>query len=218
EAKVPLWEVLRHHPRQVLLVCGGFLGFSAMSIVAATFLLSHATAVGVDRSSMITAILLANVVQLAVVPLSGALSDRFGPRPVVIGGSVAAIAGIFLLVAVIGTGDLLLIIPGYLLGFGLLYCIGYGAQPAVYAGAFDTRIRYTGMSLGFQLSNVLGSAISPGIATIVLEATGQPMAVAAYVALTLLISLGCLATLTRRVQAPAPASAVAAARSTSATD
>ncbi|TWF82075.1 sugar phosphate permease [Pseudonocardia hierapolitana] len=210
-AKVPLWEVLRHYPRQVLLVCGGFLGFGALSIVAATFLLGHATTtLGVDRSSVITAILLGNVVQLVVVPLSGAMADRFGPRPVVLTGSVTAIAAIFLLVAAVETTNVGMIVAGYVLGFGLLYCIGYGAQPAIYAGAFDARVRYTGMSLGFQLSNVLGSALGPGIATIVLQVTGQPLMVAGYVAAMLLISMACLAVLTSPARSVAPVPALPA--------
>jgi hypothetical protein len=97
-----------------------------------------------------------------------------------------------------------MIVAGYVLGFGLLYCIGYGAQPAIYAGAFDARVRYTGMSLGFQLSNVLGSALGPGIATIVLQVTGQPLMVAAYVAAMLLISMACLAVLTAPARSAAP--------------
>jgi MFS transporter, MHS family, shikimate and dehydroshikimate transport protein len=199
EARVPLFDVLRHHLREVLLVCGGFLGFGALSIVAATFLLSHATVtLGVDRFAVITAILLANVVQVGVVPLSGWLADRYGPRPVVLTGAVASIVGIFVLVAAVETRDVGLITLGYVLGFGVLYCIGYGAQPSVYAGAFDARVRYTGMSLGFQLATVLGSAVGPGVSAIILQTTGQPFAVAAYVGAMLVISLGCLAVLTRR--------------------
>jgi MHS family shikimate/dehydroshikimate transporter-like MFS transporter len=209
EVKVPLWEVLRRHPQQVLLVCGGFLGFGALSIVSATFLLGHATnTVGVDRSAVITAILLANVVQIVVVPLSGAMSDRFGARPVVLLGSITAILGITVTVAAVETGNVGVIVAGYVLGFGLLYCIGYGALPAIFAGAFDARIRYTGMSLGFQMSNVLGSAIGPGVAAIVVQVTGQPMAVAGYVGLMLLISMACLAVLTRPARTAAVPPAV----------
>jgi MFS transporter, MHS family, shikimate and dehydroshikimate transport protein len=204
-ARVPLLEVLRDYPRQVLLVCGGFLGFGALSIVAATFLLGYATtALDVPRSAVITAILLGNVVQVVIVPLSGAMSDRFGARPVVLVGSVTAIAAIFFLVGTVETTSVGMITAGYVLGFGLLYCIGYGALPAIFAGAFDARVRYTGMSLGFQLSNVLGSALGPGIATILLQATGQPFAVAAYVGVMLLISMACLAVLTSQARPAAP--------------
>jgi MFS family permease len=210
EARVPLWEVLRHDKREVLLVCGGFLGFGALSIVAATFLLNHATVtLGVDRSAVITAILLANVVQLGVVPLSGWLADRYGARPVVLSGAVASIVGIFVLVGAVETTDVGLITLGYVLGFGLLFCIGYGAQPSVYAGAFDARVRYTGMSLGFQLATVLGSAVGPGVSAIVLQVTGQPFAVAAYVSAMLVISLVCLAVLTARPRAAAVPAAAA---------
>jgi MHS family shikimate/dehydroshikimate transporter-like MFS transporter len=148
-------------------------------------------------------------VQVVVVPLSGALADRYGARPVVLTGAVASIVGIFLLVGAVETTDVGLITLGYVLGFGLLFCIGYGAQPSVYAGAFDARVRYTGMSLGFQLATVLGSAVGPSVSAIVLQATGQPFAVAAYVGAMLVISMVCLAVLTGRprpaaVPAPRP--------------
>jgi hypothetical protein len=117
---------------------------------------------------------------------------------VVLTGAVASIVGIFVLVGAVETTDVGLITLGYVLGFGVLYCIGYGAQPSVYAGAFDARVRYTGMSLGFQLATVLGSAVGPGVSAIILRTTGQPFAVAAYVGAMLVISLVCLAVLTRR--------------------
>jgi hypothetical protein len=128
-------------------------------------------------------------------------------------GSVTAIIAIFLLVVTVQTADVGLIVLGYVLGFGLLYCLGYGALPAVFAGAFEARVRYTGMSLGFQLSTVLGSAIGPAVSAILLQVTGEPLMVAAYVGAMLLISMACLAVLTGRSRAaavPAPATGVAA--------
>src|SRR5690606_3061450 len=201
--RLPLVQVARRHPRQVLLVTGGYLGFAAFPAVAVTFMLGYAsTAVGVASAAMLTAVLVGNVGQLVTVPVSGALADRWGPRPVVLGGSVAAIAGIALLFATVLSGNVGLIVLGYLLGFGILYCAGYGEKPMAFAAEFDAPVRYSGIAIGSAIGTVLGSGFGPLAATFVLEATGTPWAVAGYVALTLLLSLVCLAALTSPARSP----------------
>lgn len=174
----PVWDALRHYPKQVLLVCGGFLGFGVFAIVGVTFYLGYATTtVGVDRQTILTIMLVTNVVQITTIPLAGALSDRIGRRRVILPGCVAAMAAVFLLFLALDTGDTSTILVGYIIPVGVLLSIGYGPLIAVFAAAFPPHVRYSGMSLGFQAANVLGAAISPTVATLILRATGTSMAV-----------------------------------------
>ena len=89
----------------------------------------------------------------------------------------------------------------YALGFGWLYTICYGLQPALFADAFPAEVRFTGMSLGYQLANVVGSGFTPMIAVWLVHSTGNFHAVPVFVAITLAVSLVCLLRLAALAQA-----------------
>ncbi|WP_158228104.1 MFS transporter [Pseudonocardia sp. MH-G8] len=197
--RLPLMRVVRRYPREVLLVAGGYLGFAAVPAVAVTFMLGHASVVS---AVLLWAVLAGNVAQLVTVPISGALADRWGPRPLVLAGSVTAAAGIVLVFAAVQSGDVGMIVAGYLLGFGVLYCVGYGAQPVAFAEVFDAPVRYSGIAVGTAIGTVLGSGFGPLVATGLVHATGTSWSAAGYVVLTLALSFACLAVLTRPTRRP----------------
>ncbi|MFD1212008.1 MFS transporter [Arthrobacter sp. GCM10027362] len=193
EVKVPIASVLRHNLKAVLLVGGGFLGFGAFSVVVMTYLVRYSqNDMGIPASTMLTFTMLSFAIQIPMILLSGHLSDRHGRRALTIIGSIAAVASIFFMFWAVASGQPLLIGIAYAVGFGWLYTICYGMQPALFADAFPAEVRFTGMSLGYQLANVVGSGFTPMIATWLLFATGNIYAVPVFVAATLVISLFCL--------------------------
>ncbi|WP_127131229.1 MFS transporter [Georgenia sp. SYP-B2076] len=217
DVKVPVATVLRQHLRGVLLVAGGFLGFGAFSITVMAYLVNYSTnQLAISPTVMLSATLLAFVIQIPMILLSGHLSDRMGRKPIMIVGSAAAMVAIFAMFWAVGTANAPVIVLGYAIGFGMLYTVAYGAQPALFAESFVPEIRFTGMSLGYQLANVLGSGFTPLIAATLLQTTGNPYSVALFVALLLLVSMFCLVRLsglaqTARGVRPAPTPAIGAA-------
>lgn len=204
ETRLPLFATVRHHWRQMLLVGGAFIGFGSLATVTATYLVRYATThVGVSRSAMLTAVLITTATQLVFLPLGGYLGDRFGVRPIVLVGAIGAAVAVFVQCALVDTGQFGWLVAGYVLCFGALGSIAYGPFSALFAAAFATQMRYTGMSLGYQVSNTLGSGMAPMVATALVFATGSVMTVAAYVSVLLLISAVCLALLTRQASVTA---------------
>lgn len=197
-ARVPLWDSLRTHPRQLVLVAGAFVGFGLFTAIVATYMVSYATStVGVSRPSILLLILVATGLQLITIPAAAMLADRHGATgPVVIGGCLTA-AGVFLLFALVDTGSFGLMLLGYLLVLTGAFSLAYGALFATMVEAFDTRVRYSALSLSGQVANLLGSAFGPAVGTLLLQATGSSMAVAAYVAAALLVSVACFVALAR---------------------
>lgn len=205
EPRLPLFATVRNHWRQMLLVGGAFIGFGSLATVTATYLVRYATThVGVSRSTMLTAVLITTATQLVFLPLGGYLGDRYGVRPIVLLAAIGAAMAVFVQCALVDTGQFGWLLAGYVLCFGVLGSLGYGPFSALFAAAFATRMRYTGMSLGFQVSNTLGSGMAPIVATALVFATGTVMTVAGYVSALLLISALCLALLTRQASVTGP--------------
>jgi MFS family permease len=122
-------------------------------------------------------------------------------------GSVLSMLAIFGMFWTVETHNPWLIMLGYAIGFGGLFSVAYGGQPALFADAFTPEVRFTGMSLGYQAANVFGSGFAPIIATALLQYTGSPWTIPAFISLTLVISMVCLmrlATLAARRRATAP--------------
>lgn len=193
EVKVPIASVFKNNFKAVLLVAGSFLGFGAFSIVVMTFLVGYSqNTLGIPASTMLSFTMIAFVLQIPMILLSGHLSDKYGRKVLVIFGTLAAIAAIILMFAAVTSTQPALIGLAYALGFGCLYTVCYGMQPALFADSFPAEVRFTGMSLGYQLGNVVGSGFTPLIATWLVMSTGSIAFVPVFVVATLVISLFCL--------------------------
>ena len=162
EVKVPLAAVFKNNFKAVLLVAGSFLGFGAFSIVVMTFLVGYSqNTLGIPASAMLSFTMIAFVLQIPMILLSGHLSDKYGRKVLVVFGTLAAIAAIIFMFAAVTSAQPALIGVAYALGFGCLYTFCYGMQPALFADSFPAEVRFTGMSLGYQLGNVVGLGIHP---------------------------------------------------------
>jgi len=56
-----------------------------------------------------------------------------------------------------------------------------GSCPAAYAELFPTRVRYTALSIGYNIAVAIFGGFAPFIATWLIKATGNPLAPAFYV-------------------------------------
>lgn len=181
DAGPPLREVLRDHPRNVLLAMGARVAENGFYYFFTVFALSYGTQhLGLSRGLLIEGVTLAAVASLIATPLFGALSDRVGRRPVYLGGALFLAAFAFPFFWLMGTRE-----PGlvYLaLAIGMIgHAAMYGPQAAFLSELFGTRVRYTGASLGYQLAAPLSGGVAPLIATALLAwSAGAPWPVGVY--------------------------------------
>ena len=104
-------------------------------------------------------------------PAYAALSDRIGRRPVMITGCIAAIIAVYPILLLIASGSVLGVLAGFLIAMPLVQAAMYGPLAAFTTEIFATGNRYTGASLGYQLSSTLGGGFAPLIsATLVASA------------------------------------------------
>src|SRR5262245_45453887 len=166
EARQPIIEVIRRYPKEVLLAMGARLAENGAFYLYTTFALVYATQhVHVDRNVVLWGIIIASALELAAIPAYGALTDRIGRRPVYLFGAISTAVLAFPLFWALDSRSQgliwLLLIASLLLGHSAMYA----PQGAFFSELFGTRVRYSGASLGVQLSSVLAGGLSPIIAT-----------------------------------------------------
>ncbi|HSI60846.1 MAG TPA: MFS transporter [Ideonella sp.] len=156
KAKLPVVELFSHHSPEVLRVIFAAL-VSVVSTIFSVFTLSYAVnTMHIPRATMLTVLVLANVIALAAIPLWASLSDRIGRRPVFVFGALGSAALIWPYMWAISTADIPLIFTFGLLLSGVVYSAANGVWPAMYGEMFDTRVRLSGMAIGTQIGFALG--------------------------------------------------------------
>lgn len=192
-ARMPIVDVLKTYPKQVLLAAGAFLVINAYFYILVSYLISYATTpeVGMSRGSILTVVLISSVVSFFVIPVFAALSDRYGRKPLYLLGTVGMAVSAFLLFWATNTASFWVVLPAHIFGLGAL-SMAYGPQAAFYAEMFGTRVRYSGISLGYQGGSIFGGALAPIIATALLAATGTSTSIALYVTGLAIISFVCV--------------------------
>ncbi|RVU19685.1 MFS transporter [Methylobacterium oryzihabitans] len=141
---------------------------AVVSTIFSVFTLSYAVnTMKIDRSTMLTVLILANVVALAAIPAWAALSDRIGRRPVFILGALGSAALIWPYLWALSQVNIPLIFTFGILLSGVVYSAANGVWPALYGEMFDTRVRLSGMAIGTQIGFAL-AGFAPSISAAVL--------------------------------------------------
>ncbi|WP_306748414.1 MFS transporter [Saccharothrix yanglingensis] len=169
--RLPVAEVLRRSWRTVLLGAGVNLGFTMFIFVVATFAVSYGTRqLGMTRATLLNAGLIGAFTQAVAILVFARLSDRVGRLPVMLGGAVFLGLYAFPFFRLLETRSTGLVVLAMVLAFTGSAAL-FGPMPAYYAELFGTRVRYSGVSLSYQLGAVLGGGLSPIVATWLLGAT-----------------------------------------------
>jgi metabolite-proton symporter len=196
QVKLPLAEMFRKYWKQVLL--GGIATMStgaSFNIIVAFGLTYGTQTLGFSRSVMLSVVLASCALCIFLLPAFGALSDRIGRKPVIIGGIVAEALVAFPMFWLMDTRELPLVFLGYML-LMTAFAANYGPIATFLAELFGTRVRYSGLSVSYMLSGLLGSAATPIVTTALLSWTGKGSSVAWYMIGSAVISLVALLLLT----------------------
>jgi metabolite-proton symporter len=213
-AKVPVAEVLRKHPREVILSAFLRMSEQAPFYLYTTFALTYIkTDLKQAEGLALGAISVAAAVELFITPLAGHLSDRFGRRRVYVTGSVLIAVMAFPAFALFNTRDVGLVILGAVV-LAIPHAIQYGPQSSYIAESFPTRLGYAGSGLGYQTASLIAGGPAPLLATWMLPNFGW-QAICVYIIACTVITLTAArflpdrrgADLSRAAAAPAPAGA-----------
>ncbi|KZL32619.1 MULTISPECIES: MFS transporter [Rhodococcus] len=196
--RMPLVEVLRSHPVELALGVGAVVAGVAITYVKTTFALSWATTdLGFERSDFLLVITVALVAQALVQPFGAVLATRIDPSKAVRWMLLPEIVLLPLMFVLVQTGSVPLAILGMVLATAP-HAMYYAALAGILAQVFPTNVRYTGISLSYQLSTAVFAGTAPMVSQYLLTRTNSIWPVVALGLVYVVLSLICMTALLRR--------------------
>ena len=185
-----LMQVVRDHRRSILvsmgLCCGSTVSFYVVLVNMPTF--AHKN-LGLPLDQVLLVQMLAVALMTVVIPLSGALSDRLGRRPVLLAFSLAFFVMVYPLYVWVAAAPSI----ERLLVMQVLLCtaIGgfFGPAPTALAEQFPVEVRSTGVSVAYNVAVMVFGGFAPLIVTWLSKVLGTPVAPAFYVLFACLLTL-----------------------------
>jgi len=166
DVQMPIIDAIRKHPKNILLAMGARFAENGFFYIYATFVLAYATqALGMKRQDILNGVLIAAFIESFTIPAFGALSDKLGRRPVYISGAVFSALMSFPLFMLLGTKTPQFVWIAIVLGLAVGHAAMYGPQASFFSELFGTNVRYSGVSLGYNLASIFAGGLSPIIAT-----------------------------------------------------
>jgi MFS family permease len=183
--KLPIVEAVRRFPKAILLSAGLRFADNILYYVFTTFGLTYMTShLGIPRKTVLVAILIAAALELLTKPFFGALSDKIGRKQVVVFGALVAVVAPFPFFQLVGTGNPTLILLAEIMVLSIAHAAVFSPLAAWFAEMFSPEVRYSGVTIGFQLGALVAGAPTPLIATALLAkyADYTPVAIFAMIA------------------------------------
>lgn len=188
--KVPVLETLQHHWRAVLITIGAKFIETSTFFIFATFSISYAVGLGYEKRAVLNAVLLASVLAIPVMLFFGSLSDRIGRKRVYIGGVIAIAMYSVPYFWLLSSRSVLALDVALVIGFSIIWSSYGSVLGTLFAESFSANVRYTGISLGYQIGAALVGGPAPLIATALLVAYDRSyLPVAAFVVACAVVSL-----------------------------
>ncbi|QIN78506.1 MFS transporter [Rubrobacter marinus] len=190
EAQMPIVEVFRTRPKNVLLAAGTSGANNVVFYTVSVFTVSYGVSqLGQSQGTMLTYQLLVALVYFFTIPLFGALSDRIGRRAMIIAGIITMALFSFPYFWLVDTGSGPVILLAMVLALSVFQAAAYAPQSAFIPELFDTRVRYSGAALGYNLATMIFGGTAPFIATALFAWAGQSTwAISIYVVAICLVS------------------------------
>ncbi|HEF5155121.1 major facilitator superfamily protein [Burkholderia multivorans] len=168
KAHMPVLDVIRKHPREILLAMGLRVAENGGSYIMLAFALAYGKFIGVSSQIMLAGVIVSMSIELFAMLLWGRLSDRIGRKPVYLIGALGLVVIAFPFFWLIDTKVPALIWLAFLLGNAICHGAMIGTQPSLMGELFSTEVRYSGMALGHEVASVFAGGLAPMLATALL--------------------------------------------------
>jgi metabolite-proton symporter len=186
--KAPALEAIRTRPRALAVGAGLRMAENICYYIITVFSITYVTDhLGLTRQLALNAVLIASAIHFVSIPTFAWLSDRIGRRPIYALGALGTGVWAFAFFRLLDTGTTSAVTIAIVVGL-IFHGAMYGPQAAFLSEMFPTRIRYSGVSLAYQLTSIVAGSLAPIIAVALLRETHSATPVSIYVALAAAIS------------------------------
>ncbi|PKF89662.1 MFS transporter [Bacillus sp. BA3] len=192
--KLPIVETLKNYWREVIIAVGAKVVETAPFYIFSTFVVSYATSnLGFSRTATLTAVMIATIITTILIPFMGMLSDKVGRKKLFIGGTIGMALFAFPYFWLLQQKSVLLLIIATVIGLGVIWAPITAVLGTMFSEIFDARIRYTGITLGYQIGAALAGGTAPLVATALLNKFNNSyVPVAIYIIFASVLSLAAI--------------------------
>jgi MHS family proline/betaine transporter-like MFS transporter len=188
-ASAPVRETIAFAKTRVLIAIG-MIVILTVAAYAAIFMPTYAIReLGLPAAGGFLATLVAGAIQIAIIPLAGALSDRFGRLPIASVAIVAILIFIYPLFAWIVARPTIQSLLLAQAAVGVLVAAYAGAIPALLSELFPIQIRATAVSISYSLAVAIFGGFAPFIMAWLIAVTGSSLAPSFYVMFAAVVSM-----------------------------
>lgn len=189
-ARNPLAEALFKHPKSFFIAIGLKISEVSWVYMLTVFVVVYATTkLGLQKSQILDAIMIAAAIEIVTIPLFGYLSDVFGRRPFYFAGSLFTIAFAFPMFWLLETRDPLVIVAAVAVALSFGHGLMFAPEATYFPELFGARSRYSGASFGFQVAAAIGGGLTPVLATVLSQKMGGTAGVSVMLIVLALITL-----------------------------
>ncbi|MDR5784650.1 MFS transporter [Caballeronia sp. LZ065] len=188
--KMPIATVLATHKKRTLQIVAAQAAENTSFFVISVYALVYMTQnLHIEKPLAIRALMIGSFFTLLSQPIFGALSDRIGRKKVYMGGMIFLGAFIFPFFKMLDTGSYPVIVTA--ISVAMVFGLGstLSAQPALISEQYPAAIRYSGVSVAYQLATVIWSGPTPILAALFVMWAGGYWLLAAYIVFAAVVSV-----------------------------
>jgi metabolite-proton symporter len=192
--KLPIVETFKNYWREVIIAVGAKVVETAPFYIFSTFVISYAPSnLGFSRTATLNAVIIATVITTILIPIMGNLSDKIGRKKLFISGTIGMALFAFPYFWMLQQNSVLLLIIATVIALGIIWAPITAVLGTMFSEIFDAKIRYTGITLGYQIGAAVAGGTAPLVATALLSRFNNSyVPVAIYIIFAALVSLAAI--------------------------
>lgn len=189
--RLPIIEIFKKHPKEVLITTGAKFVETGPFYIFTTFIVGYGVAsLDVSFEFMMLSIMAVSVLTTIMIPVMGSLSDRVGRRKMFLIGAAAMLIYAFPYFFIVNTHEPMLVILATFIGLVVIWPPITAILGTMFSESFSKEVRYTGVTLGYQIGAAVAGGSAPLIAEFLMnQFDGSSIPVSLYIIMTAVVSL-----------------------------